>query len=333
MALKIKAFGDTHKGLVRAGNEDYYHIDNRNRLYIVCDGMGGHQAGEVASMMACDMVGTIFSGFKKQIEKDNALQISKALPPSGDSLLKAVRIANHAINEKSGDNPSLNGMGTTIVALAFEKDILSIVHVGDSRVYKIDDKKLTPLTIDHSWIAEIQNSQNITEEEAAEVVGKNIITRALGVNKTVEADYKAIKVKPGDKFMLCSDGLCGFADDEDIFDALAGVKDDNQKIVSNLIQLANDRGGSDNVTVMVIEVVDTEESDFEPIDLFTEPKENRTILKHQTDWVEKINQYVLDKNSDESKKKSGQSKLPVILIFVAFIIVALAVIYFSSSGN
>lgn len=332
MPLKIKSFGDTDKGLVRAGNEDYFHIDNRNRLYIVCDGMGGHQAGEVASMMACDMIGTIFSGFKKQIQKDSDLQISQALPPSGDALVKAVRIANHAINEKSSDNPSLNGMGTTIVALTFEKDILSIAHVGDSRVYRIDEKKLTPLTIDHSWIAEIQSSQNITEEEAAEVVGKNIITRALGVSKTVEVDYKAIKVKAGDKFMLCSDGLCGFADDEDIFDALIKVKDDNEKIVKNLIQLANDRGGSDNVTVMVVEVVETEASGFEPIGLFTEPKENKTILKYQTEWVERVNNFVLD-NSEDGKKKTAPSKLPMILIFAAFIIAAIVVVYFATSGK
>ena len=329
MPLKIKTVGKTDKGLVRTGNEDYLLVDDKNLVYAVCDGMGGHQAGEVASMMASEIIETSFNHFSKALLNDKNLDVKKALPESGEILLKSIRLANRAIINKSSKNSTLQGMGTTVVAIAFEGDMMSVAHVGDSRVYRIDQKELTPLTVDHSWVAEIQNSQNISEEEAASVVGKNIITRALGVRDNVEIDYRLIKVKVGDKFLLCSDGLCGYADDEEIYMAIKKVRDDNNKIVDNLVQLANDRGGADNVTVIAVEVVDIKESELPEVKVFTLPAESTELLEHEDTWIDKINDFIANRDSQSPSTPKSSNKSSLLFIFMAFIVIAAIVIYFS----
>lgn len=330
MPLELKVIGKTDKGLVRKGNEDYLHIDGENQIFAVCDGMGGHQAGEVASMMTAEMLDITFKQFNTALQYDKSLDIGKAIPISGDVLLKSIRLANRAIYNKADDNPDLHGMGTTVVALAFENDMLSVAHVGDSRAYRIEEKKLFPLTTDHSWIAEIQKTQNISEEEASSVVGKNVITRALGVRDTVEVDYSLIKVKPGEKFLLCSDGLCGYADDDEIFASVETANNNNEKIVDNLISMANDRGGADNVTIIVAEVVDITESNLPEVEVFTLPSESEELLATEDSWLDKINDYLLKKNSKESPVTSEPQKKSILLIFALFIVAAAIVIYFAT---
>ncbi|MFQ5452690.1 MAG: Stp1/IreP family PP2C-type Ser/Thr phosphatase, partial [Candidatus Zixiibacteriota bacterium] len=297
MPLKYKVVGKTDKGLVRPGNEDYLHLDKNNNVFAVCDGMGGHQAGEVASMMASELIQTIFDNFRKHIHKDSNLRIDRPLPLSGELLLKSIRLANRAIYNKATGSSALLGMGTTIVALALEGDMLSVAHVGDSRAYRLDEKSLTPLTIDHSWVAEIQQSQKLSEEEAASVVGKNIITRALGVRDTVEVDYRMIKIKPGDRFILCSDGLCGYADDDEIFITVNNVRQDNNRIVDNLIQMANDRGGADNVTIVALEIIDINSSTVPEIKKFTLPAETKELLTFEDQWLEQISNFIAEKDN------------------------------------
>ncbi len=330
MPLELKVIGKTDIGLVRKGNEDYLHIDKENQIFAVCDGMGGHNAGEVASMLTSEILEILFKKFHHALQYDENLKLDKTLPVSGDLLVKAIRIANRAIYNKANDNPEFHGMGTTVVALAFESDLLSIAHVGDSRAYRIEEKKLFPLTMDHSWIAEIQKSQNISEEEASSVVGKNVITRALGVRENVEVDYSLIKVKPGDKFLLCSDGLCGYADDEEIFASVDRADNKNEKIVENLIQMANDRGGADNVTIIVAEVVDVAESNLPEVEVFTLPTEDEDLLAAEDFWVEKINDFSSKKNADGTLDSSPPQKKSLILIFTLFIIAAAVVVYFAT---
>jgi protein phosphatase len=320
--------GNTDVGFVRKENEDFLHIDNSNQVFAVCDGMGGHQAGEVASMTASEMMKIAFSQFRDELLKDDALSLEKSLPSSGDILIKSIRLANRAIYQKALMDTEMHGMGTTVVALALEKDMLSIAHVGDSRAYRIDEKNLTPLTTDHSWVAEIQKRQNLSEEEASSMVGKNIITRALGVREQVEVDYRMIKVKTGEKYLLCSDGLCGFADDEDIFNCLKPTVDNNDKIVNNLISMANDRGGSDNVTIIVLEIVEVEES-FEPeVDLITFPLEDDNLLEHEDRWINKFADIMIQQTADDTKTKQT-NKYKMIAIFSIFIILAAFIIYIS----
>ena len=329
MPLKIKVSGKSDVGLVRKGNEDSFHIDSENHVYAVCDGMGGHKAGEVASMMTADLLEIIYRQFLDPIHSDSHLKVNKALPVSGDVLLKSIRLSNRAIYNKAFDNSALHGMGTTVVAFAFENDLLSIAHVGDSRAYRIDKDSLFPLTTDHSWVAEIQKSQNLSEEEASSVVGKNVITRALGVRDTVEVDYSLIKIKSGQKFMLCSDGLCGYADDDEIFEIVRNHIDDNEKIVDNLIQMANDRGGADNVTVIVVEILETTNSNLPEVETFTLPGESEELLTRQDEWINKINDYISKKNSKPITGQSKPQKSTLLLLFALFIITAAIIIYFA----
>jgi len=333
--LKVKVAGKTDKGLVRTGNEDFLHIDSENNVFAVCDGMGGHQAGEVASMLASETVQTVFSHFNKPLLDDPKLDLGKPLPASSELLIKAIRLANRAVYNGALEDPSKNGMGTTIVATAFEADIITIAHVGDSRAYRLNERDLEPLTKDHSWIQEIQDTENISQNEANSFAGKNVITRALGVRENVEVDLRIMKVKPGDIFILCSDGLCGFADDDEIYYTADKARNDIHKIADDLVQMANDRGGQDNVTIVVLQVEEVFESPLPDIDVFTLPAETEELLSIEDEWLERIKSF--NENSPEKKKQSvekeesGSSKLPIILIFVIFIVIAALIIYFSQN--
>jgi len=328
--LIIKAAGKTDIGLVRSGNEDYLYVDDDHNLYVVCDGMGGHQAGEVASMSAAQVLETVHHKLADDILGDPRLEIGKTLPDSGNLLLRGIRLANRSIFNKAATTPSMSGMGTTVVGIAFEGDMMSVAHVGDSRAYRLDAKKLTPLTNDHSWVSEMQATHNLSQEEAESLVGKNVITRALGVRDTVEVDYRLMKVEPGQTFILCSDGLCGFAADDEIFDVANRVRDDLDKIVDNLVQLANDRGGNDNVTVIAARVEEVEAAGLPEVDVFTLPSEPPELLAAEDEWLEKIKKAIETQPvpAGRSKKKGGPSKVGIALIFVVFAAIAWAVIYF-----
>jgi len=328
VSLQLKVSGKTDVGLVRPGNEDYLHLDPENHVYAVCDGMGGHQAGEVASMTASQTIRTVFTEFGGRHLDSPTLDIGRTLPPVGERLLKSIRLANRATYNRASENPELTGMGTTIVAVAFEADIMSIAHVGDSRAYRLRERDLEPLTRDHSWIAEVQATQGLSTEEASSFVGKNVITRALGVRNNVEVDYRIVKVRAGDKFILCSDGLCGFADDDEIFDVAIKYCDDPDKLTDALVQMANDRGGSDNVTVITIEVIEVDESPLPEIEVFTLSAENDNTLAAEDAWLAEIAESQAQVETDEKKDGSGANKLVLLTIFLAFVIVAVLIIWY-----
>jgi len=326
MPLRIKAVGRSDRGLVRKGNEDFLHLDDANHLYLVCDGMGGHQAGEVASMTAADTIGRAFSRFSAEIRGDVSLKLDRTLPDRGDLLVKAIRLANRAIQAKAKENSDLTGMGTTVVAAAVEADIMSIAHVGDSRIYRLNERMLEPLTTDHSWITEVQNTQNISREEASSFIGKNIITRALGVRPTVDVDCRVVKIRAGEIYLLCTDGLCGFADDDEIFRVADKYRTDLKELVDNLIQMANDRGGSDNVTVaalQILEVLPSPLPELEPITLQSEP---HSSLEIEDLWMHKLTQAVA--TEPESQAAPGKpSRLMLISLFIAFAVIAVLIVY------
>ena len=171
--------------------------------------MGGHQAGEVASQSASQTIRTIFTHIYNELLADPDLSLNQPLPPSGALLVKSIRLANREIHNRSASDPSMSGMGTTVVAVALEDNMMSVAHVGDSRAYRLEERQLVPLTTDHSWVAEMQAKQISPTESGMSKIGKNVITRALGVRENVEVDYRLVKVKPGETFVLCSDGLCG----------------------------------------------------------------------------------------------------------------------------
>ena len=332
MPLIHKVVGKTNQGLVRLGNEDYLHLDEKNAVYAVCDGMGGHQAGEIASMTASETIRTLFDYFRNDLLNDSRLSLDRTLLPSGELLLKSIRLANREIYTKAATDPALAGMGTTIVAVAFEGDVMSVTHVGDSRAYRLDAKKLQPLTKDHSWVSEMQQNHHISEEEALSVVGKNVITRALGVRENVEIDYRLIKVKPGDIYILCSDGLSGFVDDEDIFAVANKARSDVNRIVDDLVQLANDRGGADNVTVAAIEVKQVDNSQIPEVEVFTLPEESQELMAAEDEWLTKVTTFKAERSQRQQKSQAGSSlnKFLLTVIFVVFVVLAGAFIYFQS---
>lgn len=332
MPLIHKVVGKTDQGLVRLGNEDYLHQDEKNAVYAVCDGMGGHQAGEIASMTASETIRTLFDHFRNDLLNDSRLSLDRTLLPSGELLLKSIRLANREIYTKAATDPALTGMGTTIVAVAFEGDVMSVAHVGDSRAYRLDAKKLQPLTKDHSWVSEMQQNHQLSEEEALSVVGKNVITRALGVRENVEIDYRLMKVKPGDIYILCSDGLSGFADDEDIFAVANKARSDIKRIVDDLVQLANNRGGADNVTVVVIEIKQVDSPQIPEVEVFTLPEESQELMAAEDEWLTKVTAFKAERSQQQQKPQVGSSlnKFLLTVIFVVFVVLAGAFIYFQS---
>jgi serine/threonine protein phosphatase PrpC len=330
MPLRIKAIGRSDRGLVRKGNEDFLLLDDANHLYLVCDGMGGHQAGEVASMTAADTIGRALSRFSAEIRRDAALKLERTLPDRGDLLVKAIRLANRAIQAKAKENSDLTGMGTTVVAAVIEADIMSIAHVGDSRIYRLNERTLEPLTTDHSWITEVQNTQNISREEASSFIGKNIITRALGVRPTVDIDYRVVKLRAGEVYILCTDGLCGFADDEEIFRVASECRADLNALVDNLIKMANDRGGSDNVTVVALQILEVMPSPLPELEPITLPSEPHSLLEIEDLWIQKFAQAVDTEPELERQTTPGKpNRLMLISLFVAFAIIAVLIVYFA----
>lgn len=330
MSLVCKAVGKTDIGLVRTGNEDYLQLDPQNNVFAVFDGMGGHAAGEVASMTAAEIISTSFSHFQRELLEDETLAFGRTVPDTGTILVKSIRLANREIYNRAQTDSALSGMGTTVVALSLEADYMSIAHVGDSRAYRIEDRELVQLTTDHSWVQEMQDSQRIDLSEADVSVGKNVITRALGVRHDVEVDYRLIKVKAGDKFMLCSDGLCGFADNDEIFDVIKRAEGNIEKIADLLVKMANDRGGMDNVTIAVVEIEEVDDSLIEECEAFTVSAESPELLRIEDLWLQKINtkrQEIAEMDDKPSEEKKTPEKKVILTIFAGFFIIVLLFVW------
>lgn len=331
MALRYNVVGRTDVGLVRPGNEDTLHVDRENNVLAVCDGMGGHQAGEVASQSASQTIRTIYTHLHQELLADPDLALESTLPPSGALLVKSIRLANREIHNRSVIDQALSGMGTTVVAVALEDNLMSVAHVGDSRAYRLEERQLVPLTTDHSWVAEMQSKQ-LSTEEGFGAVGKNVITRALGVRENVEVDYRLVKVKPGDTFVLCSDGLCGFAEDDEIFAVAEKAGGDLKRIVDDLIQMANDRGGADNVTVIAFTIEETSPSSFEELDVCTFDAESPELLEIEDAWLKRMVNY-RTKPAEEAPppvKDDSPNRFLLIAIFAAFAVLAAAIIYLTT---
>lgn len=329
--MVVKSAGKTDVGLVRKSNEDCIKILPEKNLYIVCDGMGGHNAGEVASGAACDLVAGLYSRFFDALLGDERLRLPRMFPPSTDVLVKAVRIANHHIFQRAAADSSLSGMGTTIVAAAIEKDIITLLHVGDSRIYHYRNRTLTPLTVDHSWAATLEQTENISAEEARTLVNRNIITRALGVKETVEIDVGVRKIQENDTYLLCSDGLCGYVDDGDIREVMIESGGDLDQAVALLIQMANDRGGVDNVSVIALTVeAPVESSDLHKIETITIDAEPPEYYEAERQWAGSAAE--LPTAAPEPEPEPGPKKRAP-MIGVALLVVLMAVILYLITKN
>jgi PPM family protein phosphatase len=237
--LFLEPFGATHAGKVRANNEDALLVgEGRDEtLFVVADGIGGFEAGEVASRIAVDVL--------------------KELEP-GASFEAAISEANRRILAAGRGDERLSGMGTTVVAVRFggtrDEPVAQVAHVGDSRAYLLRGGSLRPVTEDHSLVAELVRSGDLTRDQAAEHPQKNLITRALGADEEVEVDTAVLPVEAGDRFLLCSDGLSDMIPETRIGEILAEAPGDPEKPAQSLVSAALDAGGADNVTVIVVDV-------------------------------------------------------------------------------
>jgi len=233
---EVRSTSITEVGKVRDSNEDA--VLETGNLYAVADGMGGHEAGEVASNLAISVIG--------QYIEDNMGLLS------GEKLVeKAISAANSSIYQKSNTSSKYKNMGTTATILYREGDTAFIGHVGDSRAYLFRNSKLSRLTEDHSLVGELRKVGEITEEEARSHPQRNIITRALGLEPRVEVDVFAVRIQPDDKFLLATDGLTNLVVDEEIERVLAD-EDDIEAAARTLVEMAIGAGGTDNVSIVLI---------------------------------------------------------------------------------
>jgi protein phosphatase len=248
--MKLKVAAVTDPGKVRKNNEDNCWVDEELGLLIVADGMGGHAAGEVASQMAVDVIREQVAQGLKTGRIPAVGQKPIHLSQRAHLLTAALHVANEMIFAASERQPDKKGMGTTIVGVLVDEKSFAVAHVGDSRLYLYRGGNLRQITRDHSLVAEQVAKGLMTAEQAEKSESKNVLTRALGIGAEVEVDTDEYPLKPDDVLMLCSDGLCRMADDPVIADVLAGLKDPSE-MCHNLVRLAVDRGGKDNVTVVV----------------------------------------------------------------------------------
>lgn len=248
--MKLEIFGNSDVGRQRTNNEDSFKIDEKLGLWVVADGMGGHSAGEVASKMAVETVCDSMRRFVLNGEKAVLGKVNPNFSERTNQLASSIRLSNQIIYESAKANPQYQGMGTTVDGVWIGKDKICIGHVGDSRVYLIRAGKIQQLTRDHSLVAEQEAKGLITKEEAEQSQMKNILTRAVGVEKQVEVDMLETEWYDGDILIACTDGLCKMVRDEQILETALQMKIP-KLTAEHLIDLANVAGGVDNTTVVV----------------------------------------------------------------------------------
>jgi len=252
--MEIKSHGLTHVGKQRQHNEDAFLVADEAKLYLVADGMGGHAAGEIASRIAVDSI----SEFILHTKEDDGTwphAYDEQYKRSTNRLMAAVRLANTRVLEAMRKDARLRGMGTTVVACLADEETMSVAHVGDSRAYLVRDGHLSRLTNDHSWVFEQVQAGMLTEEEAEKHPLRNVITRALGGALSVSPDASEVASKPGDVYLLCSDGLTGMLPEDEILRVVNEHIDDLEHACQELIDRANEHGGLDNVTAILVKAV------------------------------------------------------------------------------
>ena len=254
--MRVLTAGLTDVGMKRTGNEDNFASCEELGLFVVADGMGGHAAGEVASGTAIQVITDYVRGALEEAGPPDAGS-SRFDPETCQKILAtSVQLANETICGLASENSTFEGMGTTLSGLLLNGSRACMVHVGDSRIYLLRGGQMTLLTSDHSWVNEQLQRNIITAEEAKTHRWRNVITRALGHKVDLEVDTRVEKMEPGDCFLLCSDGLTGMVDEETIHKVLLDMSDAPQAACRRLVDLANDAGGFDNITLIIVKVAD-----------------------------------------------------------------------------
>ncbi len=239
----LKTFSITNIGVKRKLNQDFVYtseqpVGNLPNLFIVADGMGGHKAGDYASKVTVE---TMVQRISASRETENTRILEEA-----------IQEANTLIRARARESAELEGMGTTVVAATCSGDRLCVANVGDSRLYVANHREIRQITRDHSWVEEMVRRGGLGREEARNHPDRNIITRAVGADDTVKADFFSVQVKEGDLILMCTDGLTNMLEDEEIRMILDGARDMVEK-AEELVAAANERGGRDNISVILID--------------------------------------------------------------------------------
>lgn len=253
---KIEFAELTDTGRVREHNEDAIGSDGDIGLMVLADGMGGYNAGEVASGIAVQIVSELATEAAAREDRDE-IDPHSGLMRQSIILRDAVYRANKIIYQTAQSQTHCEGMGTTIVACMFYDNKVSIAHVGDSRAYRLRDGQFEQVTLDHSLLQELVDRGFYSAEEAQRSTNRNYVTRALGVEPTVEVEVHEHEVLPGDFYLLCSDGLPDMVEDEDIHLTISTFNASLDVVSQQLVELANNHGGRDNVSVMLAQVLDS----------------------------------------------------------------------------
>ncbi|MGB5623443.1 MAG: Stp1/IreP family PP2C-type Ser/Thr phosphatase [Gammaproteobacteria bacterium] len=250
---KIKVVRCSDTGRVRDHNEDAVISDMDIGLLALADGMGGYNAGEVAAELAANVVTKLMREAAARHNRGDT-DSESGLMRQTIALRDAVARANKIIWQTAQTQPNCQGMGTTLATCMFFDDRVSIAHVGDSRVYRLRDDRFEQMTLDHSLLQELVDRGFYSREEAQRSTNKNYVTRALGVEASVDVEVQEETVEPGDIYLLCSDGLSDMVEDEDIHLTISTFSANLQTVAEQLIELANENGGRDNVSVALAEV-------------------------------------------------------------------------------
>ena len=253
---KLRCVGQTDTGRVRDHNEDTIAYDSDIGLLVLADGMGGYNAGEVASGIAVKTI--VGPGARRGRARGPAHHDSDAgLTRASIILRDAILRANKIIFQTARTQPQCEGMGTTVVGALFFDNRVSIAHVGDSRLYRLRSAGLEQMTMDHSLLQELVDRGFYSPEEAQRAANKNYVTRALGVEPNVDVEVQEHPVQKGDLYLICSDGLSDMVEDDDIHLTISTFGANLETATKQLIQLGNDNGGKDNISVVVAEILES----------------------------------------------------------------------------
>lgn len=250
---KVQFVGLTDTGRVRGHNEDAIGTDMDTGLVVLADGMGGYKAGEVASAMTIKTVTEEVARGLKEARKSKTHESGYA--PETILLRQAIIRANEIIHNTARSQPQCEGMGTTVVACLYYDNRVSIAHVGDSRLYRLRGDHFEQVTLDHSLLQELVSRGFYTPEEAKKSLNKNLVTRALGIEPTVQVDVQEDVVLEGEIQLLCSDGLSDMIEDEDIHLTISTFSANLEMAAEQLVRMANDNGGRDNISVVLMKAL------------------------------------------------------------------------------
>ena len=254
MPLKYRYAAASDRGRIRKNNEDAFLADPDLGIFAVADGMGGHAAGEVASRMALDTLRESIARGRQNKEPAFSPDRTAVLSFPTALLVNGIRLANQTIYQCSQDQEEYNGMGTTLVAVYFFDSSAVVAHVGDSRLYHLRGQNIEQVTEDHSLVWEQFKQGLIPKQALSSSPMKNIVTRALGMQPNVDVEVRDLSPGQGDQLLLCSDGLSDLLQDEDMARLVKEASGDLNRACEDLIGLANQRGGKDNITVLLIQI-------------------------------------------------------------------------------